>query len=143
PEGFWPASSPNERQIAFVSASAGDEAVWVMNVDGTDQRRVTSQLPDGVSNVGQLTWSPDGKRIAFTATLYGGPDSRYWSQRVYVVATSGGAPRLVDDDTRGPPAFSSDSKLLSYGVNQTGIGVAHADGSGKHEFQSRSRSPKW
>jgi Tol biopolymer transport system component len=139
----WPVSSPSERRIAFVSTRDGDEAVWVMNADGSGQRRVTQRLPDGVSEIGSPTWSPDGTKIAFTANFYTGQGPPYRHQRVYVVPTSGGSPSLVDDDTWGPPVFSSDSKLIAYGVYRTGIGVAHADGSGAHEFQKGSVDPKW
>lgn len=38
--------------------------VWVMRSDGTHQVRVAAREPD-TSEVGALTWSPDGERIAY------------------------------------------------------------------------------
>src|SRR5262245_31510066 len=143
-DGIWPSSSPDESRIAFISSRDGDEAVWAMNFDGTSPRRVTEPLPAGESELGSPVWSPDGKLIAFTSIHYiGGQDSRYRHQSVYVVPVGGHEPRLVDDDTWGQPAFSADSKLISYGVYRTGIGVAHVDGSGGNEFQLHSHDPNW
>lgn len=58
---FSPAWSPDASKIAFVSAGYNFERpeIWVMNADGTEQRRVTrtGEAP---------AWSPDGRLIAFT-----------------------------------------------------------------------------
>jgi TolB protein len=76
-EDGWPAWSPDGKRIAFSSArddcsisdapdcrTTGDVGpwadVWIMNADGTEQRRVTSEF-------GQFfTWSPDGSAILVT-----------------------------------------------------------------------------
>ncbi len=82
-EDGWPAWSPDGSQIVFSSArddfsisdapdcrTTGDigpwEDVWIMNADGSDQRRVTSEF-------GQFfAWSPDGSAIlvAGAADMY-------------------------------------------------------------------------
>jgi hypothetical protein len=48
-------------QIAFTSVREGNQDVYVMNTDGTGQRRLMN-IPE---NDGQPTWSPDGTQIAF------------------------------------------------------------------------------
>jgi TolB protein len=58
-----PTWSPDGSQIAFVSDREGTPQVWVMNADGSGQRRVTflgryNQSP---------AWSPKGDQIAFTS----------------------------------------------------------------------------
>jgi TolB protein len=76
-EDGWPAWSPDGRQIVFSSGrddcsisdaadcrTTGDigpwEDVWIVNADGTGQRRVTSEF-------GQFfAWSPDGSEILVT-----------------------------------------------------------------------------
>ena len=47
--------SPDGRRIAYMS----DYELWLMNADGSDQRR----LIEGEAR--DLTWSPDGAKIAF------------------------------------------------------------------------------
>jgi tricorn protease len=63
--------------VAFVYA--GD--LWVAKHDGTDVRRLTSD--DGLES--NAAFSPDGRRIAFTAQYEGNAD-------VYVVPVEGGVP---------------------------------------------------
>jgi tol-pal system beta propeller repeat protein TolB len=48
-------------QIAFVSNRSGKPQIWIMNVDGSDQRQLTN-MPEGAC---QPAWSPDGNRLAF------------------------------------------------------------------------------
>jgi len=54
--------SPDGSKIAFVSARTGTEALWVMNRDGSDPRRLTE---DGHSFSERPDWSPDGRFLAF------------------------------------------------------------------------------
>lgn len=60
---FEPAFSPDGKLIAFSSdradVSAGRTDIWVVRVDGTGMRRLTTGL-----NARGPAWSPDGKRIA-------------------------------------------------------------------------------
>jgi Tol biopolymer transport system component len=60
--GMYPSWSPDGRQIAFMSWRAGPTEIFVMNADGSDQRRLT-QTTTGDSI--DPRWSPDGRRIAF------------------------------------------------------------------------------
>lgn len=62
-----PQFSPDGKLIAFVSDRAEKPQIYVMPVDGGEARQVT-KMKQGVG--GTLSWSPDGKKLAFTA----GPD---------------------------------------------------------------------
>src|SRR5262245_3632295 len=60
--GMYPAWSPDGRRIAFMSWRAGPTEIFVMDADGTRQRRMPQ------TTVGDLIdprWAPDGRRIAF------------------------------------------------------------------------------
>ena len=104
-------SSPaiSKDHIAF--AYAGD--LWVADVDGKNVRRLTSD--DGIE-YGPV-FSPDGKRITFSAQYDGNRD-------VYVVPVEGGIPKRLTwhpdyDNTRG---FTPDgSAVLFVSPRLTGV----------------------
>jgi len=77
-----PKWSPDGKKIAF--ARSGD--IWVMNADGSVQRKLLSDGSDPA-------WSPDGKKIVFDRTWHG-------SVQVYVMNADGSGPhRLTSDPT--------------------------------------------
>ena len=86
--------SPDGRRIAFVSERDGQSEIYVMNADGTDQRRLTFNL----GAVRSPRWSPDGKFILFASDLLGDYD-------LFVIRADGSAVyRLTDhaaDDYAG------------------------------------------
>jgi Tol biopolymer transport system component len=141
----WPSPSPDGRQIAFASTRGGFDAVWVMNSDGSDPRRLTDRLDEDVHDIGPIMWSPNGTRIAFSAILEPpGTDARYWRYLIYVTPSSGGRAQRLDIDGWAPASFSSDSQLLTYAVpSQFGpaIVVASANGSRARMLQPGSTAP--
>jgi hypothetical protein len=140
----WPVPSPDDRQIAFVSTRSGFDAIWVMNSDGTDPRRVTDPLGDDIHDLGSIAWSPDGRTIAFQAILENGASSLYWRSLVYVSPSAGGVARRLDIDGFGPVNFSRDSRLITYEVpatTATAVVVARADGSEAHIVAPGSSAP--
>jgi TolB protein len=54
-------SSPDRRKIAFASGRDGNAEIYVMNADGSGQRRLTRN-PAGET---ALAWSHDGRKLAF------------------------------------------------------------------------------
>jgi len=81
-----PQISPDGGRIAYVAAKDGVPNVCVMNVDGSEQKRLTFRE----SPCGRVRWSPDGEWIAFVSFV-----GRY--PQLFIVPSSGGQPRQVTD----------------------------------------------
>jgi TolB protein len=62
---FAPACSPAGDQIAFTSDRTGKNQLYLMDLDGSNQRQVTFSAGNDI----YATWSPDGQRLV------------YWSNR--------------------------------------------------------------
>ncbi|MDQ4048543.1 MAG: DPP IV N-terminal domain-containing protein, partial [Actinomycetota bacterium] len=56
-----PAVSPDGTKVAFDSTLGGSSDVYLMNADGSDQRRLTSAQGEDRG----ISWSPDGSKIYF------------------------------------------------------------------------------
>ena len=125
---YSPAWSPDGKQIAFVrSVSAPnfryDSDVFVMNADGSDQRRLTLLL--NVHIVSHPAWSPDGSKLAFV-----GPHTGDYYSQVYVMNTNGSGLRPVG---RGvDPAWSPDGSKLAFSYGS--LHLMNPDGSGRTQI---------
>jgi dipeptidyl aminopeptidase/acylaminoacyl peptidase len=84
-----PSWSPDGRRIAFDSTRDGQLEVYVMDADGSNQRRLTtSPALDAIP-----VWSPDGRQILFTSNR-AGRDRR----GLYAISADGGAVRRLPAD---------------------------------------------
>jgi TolB protein len=73
-----PAASPDGTQIAFVSNRDGNEEIYLMGADGSNQTRLTTnEMVDT-----DPAWSPDGTRIVFASSRSGSFD-------IFVINTDG------------------------------------------------------
>lgn len=79
-----PHIAPDGKRIAYIAVKEGVANVWVMDLDGQNQRQVTFRK----SACGRVRWSPDGKQLAFVSF-----EGKY--PQLFVVASKGGEPRQV------------------------------------------------
>ncbi len=79
--------SPDGNRIAFVSQRSGSREIWVCDIDGRNQRQLTTF--DGTYVV-RPRWSPDGRHLAFTATPAG-------YAAVFVLEVDGCIPHRLSD----------------------------------------------
>ena len=65
--GSQPAVSPNGKQIAFVAGPPLHERIWLASMFGESPHELIGQDGD---LFGTISWSPDGRRIAYTTARY-------------------------------------------------------------------------
>lgn len=93
---WLPSYSPNGDQIAFTSNRDGNPEIYIMNVDGSEVRRLTNH--PGIDT--SPTWSPLGHQMAFTSDRSGSP-------QVYVVDVDGtGLRRITFESYCDRPTWS-------------------------------------
>ena len=120
--------------IAFVSDREGVEALYVMQADGTEVRRLTEELPP----VSHPAWSTDGRRLAFNA---GTPST----SDIYLISPDGSGLTQVTRDAAANfyPSWSPDGRRLAFSSNRDGdwdIFVMDVDGSNVRQLVN---SPGW
>ena len=104
-----PTWSPDCNQIAFVSGRSGGAHIFVMNADGSDQRRLTYQ---GHYNT-EPHWHPRGDRIVFSAR-----DERS-SFDIFTVDLEGNIRRLTQDQGNNyEPNYSPDGRHIVFVSNR-------------------------
>jgi TolB protein len=84
---YLPVFSPDGTRIAFMSTRDGQAEIYVMNVDGSNLRRITNHPEDDVTP----TWSPSGAQIAFTSSRSGRP-------QIYIMNADGSDVRRISLD---------------------------------------------
>jgi Tol biopolymer transport system component/DNA-binding winged helix-turn-helix (wHTH) protein len=94
-DGSQPAISPNGKQIAFVAGQPLHQRIWLAGLNGDPPRELLGADGD---LFGTISWSPDGKKIAYTTAKY---TYGYGTKGTIAVADlssssqAGGSPRLT------------------------------------------------
>lgn len=143
------AFSPDGTKIVFASNRDGNYGIYnlyVMNVDGGDQRLIYSNK--GGMSVSPA-WSIDGKEIVFANDREGG---RIGNFEIYKIgADSGGAETRLTfrPHVDANPSFSPDGKLIAFASTSDGnweIYVMKSDGGGQLRITrdpAEDLSPRW
>jgi TolB protein len=100
-----PAWAPDGKQLAAVLTKDGTSQIYLMNVDGSNPRRLTHSSAIDT----EPFFTPDGQWIYFTSDRGGSP-------QIYKMAASGGEPTRItfDGDYNVSPRVSPDGKTLAY-----------------------------
>jgi Tol biopolymer transport system component len=119
-------------KIAFISEPPGGGycgTAYVMNPDGSGERRLTNKGIPGCGQEGGPAWSPDGRRIALVAS------------GIVVVKVDGSGERRLSDGVA--PSWSPDGKKIAF--VRGGLRVMNADGSGERELTHNAAvfAPFW
>lgn len=116
--------SPDNQQIAFVTKRDGMGEIYLINRDGSNEHRLTHGSTDIYANdVYDLSWSADGKQIAFIRPY-----------QLYIVNADGSDEKALTDrqDTASAVAWSPDGKQIAFVMTknqQSGIYTMLPDGS--------------
>jgi Tol biopolymer transport system component len=141
--------------IAFehYDASGATTGIDVMNSDGSGVRQVPlppslAQGIGGMSDGGDITWSPNGKQLAFAVYSENG-NALSVDARIYVINVDGsGLRELVANGW--DPAWSPDGRQIAFvtgdflGRKALALDVINLDGSGKRTLLTGSLAePTW
>jgi TolB protein len=110
----------NQTKIAFVSERDGNREIYVMNADGSNQKRLTNHPAMDYDPY----WTEDGKRIMFTTTRSG-------NSEVFIMNADGSDQKVLEN-----PALYDRRHNLSHGGKKIAEGrgeiyVTDSDGSNK------------
>lgn len=109
---FEPHVSPDGRRVAFVSTRSGNEEIWVVSLDGSGTKRLTSFRG---ARLETPRWSPDGRRLAFSARVPARAD-------LYVISADGGVPERLTAEAADAlaPNWSRDGRSLYFASRRGG-----------------------
>ena len=119
-DGVW---SPDGTQIAFRAHRGGDEEVYLMNADGSDQHNLSNAPNSGDYSP---AWSPNGEWIAFMSNRAG-------NNNIWVIRPDGSDLRQVTDipGISEYPTWSPDSSRIAFNCT---FGRRLSTGSGDFEI---------
>ena len=150
-EDKYPAWSPNGERIAFSARRDGHfigrfgitYEIYVMDADGDNEQRLTENR----QNDWHPSWSPDGKRIAFSADRRGDLEN----YEIYVMDADGGNEQRLTQNRENDeyPSWSPDGKRIAFYSDRDEnyeIYVMDADGGNPQNLTNHPHtdaSPAW
>ncbi len=134
------ALAPDRTRIAFSSNRSGSFDLHLMDADGTNLRRLTTDA----GNEGDPAWTPDAAQIVYTAT-------RGTTTQIAIMTTDGGAARSLTTSSGGnhSPSVSPDGRSIAFISGRDGnqeIYAMNLDGSNQRRLTKtaeRESSPRF
>ena len=129
-------ASHHKAQIAFTSTRDGNPEIYVMDSDGTNQKRLTENQAENW----HPAWFPDGTKIAFVSNQKGG------FGQIYVMDADGkNRNKLTDGERDENPDWSPDGQKIAFTRRVEGRGhVAVMDADGHNVFKlTDGQVPSW
>ena len=121
-----PSWSPDGKHIAYTSSDAKDierkrPQIYVMDADGKNRRRLSNRFIKDAE--WDPSWSPDGKRIAYTSS--GALDTAGGFWRIYVIDADGENRRRISNDAVNDqqPSWSPDGKHITFVSSRDKVGL--------------------
>ena len=113
-----------QAQIAFASDRDGNTEIYVMDINGKNQRRFTNNRHDDWSP----SWSPDGKRMVFVSERdeHAGVIPGWFASEIYVMDAGGGNQRNLTNNRPadfGPAWLNSPFSVSAPGKKSTMWGL--------------------
>jgi uncharacterized protein YjdB len=104
--GVQATRSPDRTRIAYSSTKAGSPDLYVMDADGRNPRRITTDP----GSEGEPVWTPDGTRLVYTSTPAGAPS------QIVSVRADGTDPRPLTSSAGGnrAPDISPDGRRVVF-----------------------------
>jgi Tol biopolymer transport system component len=132
-DDWQPTPSPDGRTIAFLSDRDGAPRIYLMDADGANLRRVTTQLGEE----SDPTWSRDGKRLAYVV------DGKVWVRDM----TSGRERAITPPGVRElEPSFSPDGHWLAVSRvrgDASDCWAVNLDAGESTPIAQNARLPRW
>jgi dipeptidyl aminopeptidase/acylaminoacyl peptidase len=106
--------SPDGSQLAVINNRSGQYNIWLQPLDGGEQTQLTFYTDNAVRD---LSWSPDGKQILYTADYQGNE-----KHQLFLISPGGGEPEALTNDPEvqyvfGDGPWSPNGELIAYAGN--------------------------
>jgi Tol biopolymer transport system component len=124
--------SPDRTSIAFSTNRHGSFDLYVMDADGRNLRRLTTDP----GNEGEPVWTSDGAQIVYTST-------RGTTTQVAIISSSGGEGRLLTATSTGnhSPTIAPDGRTIAFISSRDGNPEIYAMGLDGSNQKRLTRTP--
>lgn len=120
-------TSSTNGKIAFTSSRTGNNEIFTMNADGSNQINISNNAASDV----QAAWSPDGSKIAFQSDRTG-------NSNIYTMNADGSSQTRITNNTFTDefPSWSPDGTKIVFTSNRTGQGdIYRMNADGTNQIQ--------